>query len=221
MIPREREDRLYKSGKRCEIAKEEGILFGYLDKISDRGSRVLDIGAGSGDITYKIKEKGFSVTGVDFSEEGVKLARRLGLNCLVVDLDNGIPFDDGVFDIVWAGDIIEHLFDPIFVLKEVNRVLAPGGALLCTIPYDLRITTRLRVLLGQSYQESVYRKYGQYKHHTFFSIPLMKYMFREASLQIQEMRFVIKFPKLNKEFVTKNRAVIGFAKTMAIAAISE
>jgi SAM-dependent methyltransferase len=168
MIPREREDRLYKSGKRCEIAKEEGILFEYLDKISDRGSRVLDIGAGSGDITYKIKEKGFSVTGVDFSEEVVKLTRGLGLNCLVVDLDNGIPFDDGVFDIVWAGDIIEHLFDPIFVLKEVNRVLAPGGALLCTIQYDLKITTRLTALLGQSYQESVYRKYGQYKHHTFF-----------------------------------------------------
>jgi len=221
MNPKDRENNLYKTGKRCEISKEEEILFEYLGNNIRPGSKVLDIGCGSGEITYKIKEKGFSITGVDFSEVGVKLARSKSLDCMVIDLDSGLPFDDGVFDVVWAGDIIEHLFDPIFVLKEVNRVLIPGGALLCTIPYDLKVTTRLRVLLGHSYQESVYRKFNQYKHHTFFSIPLLKYMLKESFLNLQEINYVINFPKTKKEFISKNRALIYFAKTLAVRARKE
>ena len=76
------------------------------------------------------------------------------------------------------------------------------------------------MLMGHSYQESVYRKFGQYKHHTFFSLPLIKYMLNESSLKLEAIAFVIRLPKLKKEFITKNRALIGFAKTMAITAIS-
>lgn len=220
MRPKERENKLYRNGKRCEISKAEGILFKYLEKHVKKGSQILDIGCGSGEITQRIKEKGYEITGLDFSSVAVDLAKGLGLNCQVVDLDTGIPFDNDTFDVVWAGDVIEHVFDPIFVLKEVNRVLVSEGMLLCTIPYDVKLTTRLRILFGHSYQEGVYRKFGQYKHHTFFSIPLMKYMFKEASLQAQEMRFVIKFPKLRREFVSDSKALIYFAKTMAIRAIS-
>jgi len=221
MRPKERENKLYRNGKKCEISKAEGILFKYLEKHVKKGSQILDIGCGSGEITLRIKEKGYEITGLDFSSVAVDLAKSLGLNCQVVDLDIGIPFDNDTFDVVWAGDVIEHVFDPLFVLKEVNRVLVSGGALLCTIPYDLKLTTRLRILFGHSYQEGVYRKFGQYKHHTFFSVPLMKYMFKEASLQVQEIRFVIKFPRLKREFISKNRALVYFAKTMAIRAISE
>jgi len=221
MKPNERENSLYRNGKRCEISKPEIILFEYLQKHVNSGSRILDIGCGSGEIAQKIMGRGHFVTGLDFSSVAVELAKGLGLDCGLADLDNGIPFDDGTFNAVWAGDIIEHVFDPIFVLKEVKRLLVNRGVLLCTVPYDLKVTTRLRILFGHSFQEGVYRKFGQYKHHTFFSMPLLKYMFKEASLHIQEMKFVIKFPKVRKEFISSSRALAYFAKTVAIRAVSE
>ena len=220
MKPEEREDNLYRDGKRCQISLEEEVLLELLDNNSPAGSKVLDIGCGSGEIAHVINEKGYAVSGIDFSPVAIELARKQGINSQLADLDNGIPFDDNTFDIVWAGDVIEHVFDPIFVLNEINRVLVPSGQLLCTIPYDLNIATRLRVFFGHSYQENVYREYGQYKHHTFFSIPLMKYMLDTAGLKPQDIKYLIKIPKTKIQFVTKSRAMIYFANTMIIRAIS-
>jgi ubiquinone/menaquinone biosynthesis C-methylase UbiE len=47
-----------------------------------------------------------------------------------------LPFDDASFDVVWAWDVLEHLRQPLEVLREVRRVLAPGGAMVCRV--DLR-----------------------------------------------------------------------------------
>ena len=218
MKPEEREDNLYRNGKRCQISLEEEVLFEFLDNNSSAGSKVLDVGCGSGEIARVINEKGYLVSGVDFSPIAIELAGKQGINCRLVDLDTGIPFDDDTFDTVWAGDVIEHVFDPIFVLNEIKRVLVPGGQLLCTVPYDLNIATRLRIFFGHSYQENVYREYGQYKHHTFFSIPLMKYMLDKASLEPQDIKYLIRIPKTRIKYVTKNRAMIYFANTVIIRA---
>jgi SAM-dependent methyltransferase len=184
------------------------------------GMRVLDIGCGSGEITQKVSKKGYSVVGLDFSSAGIEIARAEGLELLLVDLDAGIPFDNNSFDVVWAGDVIEHIFDPIYVFKEICRVLVSGGLLLCTIPYDLYLTTRLRILFGQSYQESTYKEHGQYKHHTFFSWPLLKYMLAQADLQIREKTFILELPRVKRQFITNCNALKCFAKTIAIASVS-
>lgn len=218
MKPEEREDNLYRNGKRCQISLEEEALFELFDNNSPAGSKVLDVGCGSGEIAHVIKEKGYLVTGVDFSRIAIELARKQGVECQVLDLDTGIPFADDMFDTVWAGDVIEHVFDPIFVLKEIKRVMVPGGQLLCTLPYDLNLGTRLRIFFGHSYQENVYREYGQYKHHTFFSIPLMKYMLNEAGFEPQDIKYLIRIPKTQIQYITKSRAMIYFANTIIIRA---
>lgn len=218
MKPEEREDNLYRNGKRCQISLEEEVLFEFLDNNSSAGSKILDVGCGSGEIARVINEKGHLVSGIDFSPVAIELARKQGIDSRLVDLDTGIPFDDDKFDTVWAGDVIEHVFDPIFVLKEIKRVLVPGGQLLCTVPYDLNIATRFRICFGHSYQENVYREYGQYKHHTFFSMPLMKYMLKEASFEPQNIKYLIKIPKTRIQYITKSRTMIYFANTMIIRA---
>lgn len=216
----ERENRLYQNGKRCRISAPEHILFGYLEKHIGQGGRILDMGCGSGEISLGIQDKGYIVKGMDFSSVAIEIARKKGLDCQEADLDEGAPFDNETFDGVWAGDVIEHVFDPIFVLKEANRVLKKGGQLLFTIPYDLKATNRIKTLFGHSYQESVYKEFGQYKHHTFFSMPLIKYMLRESSFQLRETTYVVKFPKLEREFITMNRMLIYFTQTLALRAVS-
>jgi SAM-dependent methyltransferase len=221
MLPVDYENLVYKNGKQCQIVQEELILFGMLAKNVDRGSRVLDIGCGSGEISIKIKDKGYDVTGLDFSPVAVERAKQIGLNCHVGNLDTGICFEDNTFAAVWAGDVIEHVFDPMYVLKEICRILAPGGILLGTIPNDLMLGTRLRILCGQSYQEEVYRRSGRYKHHTFFSIPLLEYMLKQASLQLKETKYIIKLPKIHKRFVSNSRALSSwFADTVIFRALS-
>jgi len=149
---------------------------------------VLDIGCGSGRITKRILDKGYNVQGLDFSEEAVLKSKQIGIKATVCDLDKGIIANDNTYDIVWAGDIIEHVFDPIGLLQESNRVLKKNGALLMTIPSDVGLISRIKILFGQSYQSGMYKSSGYYKHHTFFNIDLIKFMLKKSGFRILTLR---------------------------------
>ena len=80
----------------------------------DKSCKILDVGCGIGTIAKLLKDDGHDVTGIDFSSVAVNKAKQLGIHADVVDVDKeGLPFEDGEFDIVYAGDIVEHVFDPI------------------------------------------------------------------------------------------------------------
>ena len=216
MKPCDRENMLYSKGHRCNFAEEEVVLLNLLAKYSDKSSRVLDVGCGSGDIALKIQNMGYHVSGVDFSSVAIDIALKSGLQCQVADIDGGLPFGNNAFDVVWLGDVIEHVFDPIFVLKEVHRVLVNGGTLLATVPYDIYFGVRVRTLFGISYQEGNYRERGQQKHHTFFSKRLMDFMLQEASFYVQESFLKLRFPFSQKYFIRKGLRFLLFGNTMII-----
>ena len=184
MRPEERENKRYSAGSINPIEEEEEILLSFLPDRS--GKDLLDIGCGIGTISLELQKKGFCVKGVDFSEVGIKKCIEHGLDAQVCDVDkDGLPFLDKSFDIVWAGDIVEHVFDPIFLLEEISRVLKDDGQLLATVPNDFYLKRRWRIFkTGRSLQSSVYRKIRQCKHHTFFSWELLEYMVTEANLCI-------------------------------------
>jgi len=184
MRPEERENQRYSAGSVNPIEEEEKILLSFLPDGS--GKSLLDVGCGIGSISLELQKKGFCVKGVDFSEIGVSKCIERGLDARVCDVDkNGLPFGDKSFDIVWAGDIIEHVFDPIFLLEETCRVLKDNGSLLATIPNDFYFKRRWRIFkTGRSIQSSVYRKLRQCKHHTFFSWELLEYMLGQAGLTV-------------------------------------
>jgi len=173
------EDTRYEQQDYCQIRREEEIVFSYLDeirKLSANPPLLLDIGCGTGLITKEVAKHGFTAKGIDFSIIAVEKAKSRGVTAEVVDLDDGIPDKDGTYDVVLAGDIIEHVFDPMSVIKEAGRVIKPGGYFLITIPNDVSVMVRLKTLMGISYQEVMYRRSGVYKHHTFFTLGLLKYM---------------------------------------------
>jgi SAM-dependent methyltransferase len=66
------------------------------------------------------------------------------------DVSRPLPFRPASFDGVFAGEIIEHLFEPIEFLRECRRVLAPGGAIVVTTPNLATLQDRVRFLLGRS-----------------------------------------------------------------------
>ena len=97
--------------------------------------RTLDVGTSTGTNLRLLSNMGFkSVTGVDYSREAIKYCARKGLgNVKYGDMQN-LPFSDGAFDLVLATDIIEHIEDDSQAMRELVRVLSPGGKALITVP---------------------------------------------------------------------------------------
>jgi len=113
--------------------------------------RVLDIGCGDGGLALYIKEQCSlkEIFGIDVSPKAVRLAKQNGVRSFVVDVDNyKFPFPNDYFDGVFCGEIIEHLFDPDHMLKEIKRVLAPGGVCVITTPNLSSWFNRFALLFG-------------------------------------------------------------------------
>ena len=96
-------------------------------------ARILDAGCGSGRFMVELARLG-SATGVELSETSVALARERQLGEIVAGSVLEMPFADDSFDLAVSLDVIEHLGDDLAALRELRRVVAPGGALLVTVP---------------------------------------------------------------------------------------
>src|SRR6185295_7888354 len=76
-------------------------------------------------------------------------AKKLGIETHWADLDEPLPFEDSDFDVVVAGELLEHLRDPRRVVADVRRVLRPGGTFVASVPNAYRLKNRARFLLGR------------------------------------------------------------------------
>jgi 2-polyprenyl-3-methyl-5-hydroxy-6-metoxy-1,4-benzoquinol methylase len=97
--------------------------------------RVLDVGCGDAQLTAELARAGFDVLGIDVAEEPLRRARRRDpqLDVRLVG-ESDWQLDDASFDVVWAGETIEHVLDTIGWLSEVRRVLRSGGQVLLSTP---------------------------------------------------------------------------------------
>ncbi len=100
------------------------------------GERVLDLGCGEGFFTAALEEHGAHAVGVDVVAEPLHRAKARfpQLHLRRTPLDAPLVLDDHSFDVVWAGEVIEHVVDVVGWLSEVRRVLPSGGRLLVTTP---------------------------------------------------------------------------------------
>ncbi len=112
------------------------------------GRRVLDLGCRDGALTRAYLE-GNEVVGVDVDRSALARAERLGIGTVWADLDQPLPFPDRSFDVVVAGEVLEHLRSPAQLVAEAGRVLAPGGTLIGSVPNGFRLQNRLLFLLGR------------------------------------------------------------------------
>jgi SAM-dependent methyltransferase len=109
--------------------------------------RVLDVGCGRGLLPAELHRRlgnGSEVHGIDVFED----VWPDGWAYTSGDITQGLPWDDGTFDCVLLGEVIEHVPDPDAVFGEVHRILAPGGAFILTTPNLVCWANRLLVPLG-------------------------------------------------------------------------
>jgi 2-polyprenyl-3-methyl-5-hydroxy-6-metoxy-1,4-benzoquinol methylase len=109
--------------------------------------RILDLGCSGGLFAAHARASGHQVTGVDYGE--IPGVRDRTDHFVRASLEEGIPdaVGDG-FDIVVAADVIEHLSRPGHMLREMCRVLRPGGQVLLSVPNFAHWYPRMRVATG-------------------------------------------------------------------------
>lgn len=122
-----------------------------------RGKRVLDVGVvdhvasawKSPDWLHgKISRAASYSLGIDVLHRGTLVLREAGFNVRQCDFTKEVP-DDGPFDVVICGEVIEHLGDPASLFASASRVLSPGGRLVLTTPNPYYLGRTLRHLLGR------------------------------------------------------------------------
>ena len=109
---------------------------------------VLDIGAGQGALSARLKDAGARVCACDVVPEQFDVP---GVDFRVVTKDGRLPFEDGSFDAAVAIEVLEHIDGHDRFFAEVARVLRPGGIVMFTTPNILSLKSRMRFLLTGFY----------------------------------------------------------------------
>ncbi len=122
-----------------------------------RKLRVLEIGCADGSFLRTLEQNNFEAVGIDIAESAITQARADGLEAQVCNTETGIDFKDAEFDAVIACEIIEHLYDTDFFLKEIKRVLKPNGTVIISTPNLASLKNRFRLLFG------LYPRYSEYR----------------------------------------------------------
>lgn len=125
-----------------------------LERVS-AGERVLDVGCGEGRFAVELLGAGAQVVGIDAAEEPLRRARARHpeLDLRLVSDAGPWELEDSSFDVVWAGEVLEHVADTSAWLSEVRRVLRSGGSLLLSTPAHERLTLLRVALSGRAFAE--------------------------------------------------------------------
>lgn len=102
-------------------------------RVTDRRPRILDVGCGTGANLLLLSQYG-DAEGVDVSDDALAFCRERGLNQVTKGAGEELPHADNTFDLVTAFDVVEHMDDDLAGLREMYRVLRPGGHVLLFVP---------------------------------------------------------------------------------------
>jgi len=109
-----------------------------------RGKKALDLSAGSGDTSQILAAQGYVVVATDYGRPQ-PMANEIG-RVGGVDLNEFLPFRSRTFDAVNLVEVIEHIENQPRLIREICRVLKPGGRVLISTPNILNVFSRIRFL---------------------------------------------------------------------------
>jgi SAM-dependent methyltransferase len=127
------------------FTEEHGYVLGMLSKLKPAG-RMLEIGAAGGKFLARARDLGYDVMGVEVSADACGMAEKLGLKHFCGELEDA-RFPSESFDVIYMGDVMEHLPRPFSTLKEVYRISARGAVVSASCPTNIGlISSRVGLL---------------------------------------------------------------------------
>ena len=195
-----------------------------LSNIPD-GATVLDFGCSSGNFgEVLVKTKGCIVDGIEPYEADAKIAatklRKVYTNNIEKEDTDFLESD---YDVIYFGDVIEHLVEPVKVLKKIKKHLKNGGVIIFSIPNMAHMSVRLSLLKGNY-------KHGDTglldkTHLHFYDRDEITRVFAEAGFNISKMDYVkrdiprdVLKEELNKIGLTASRGFLDSSKSVDASA---
>jgi 2-polyprenyl-3-methyl-5-hydroxy-6-metoxy-1,4-benzoquinol methylase len=161
-----------------------------------RDKHVLELGCAAGHVTTALVDQGCTVVGLEYDEYAAQAAREIAEDVVITNLFEPASLTKAVdgrdFDVLYAGDVLEHLPDPAGVLIEGRKALRPGGSVVISLPNVAHVDVKLALLAGRF----DYRDYGllDRTHLRFFTKDSILQMLDDAGLAVVELRRVLRPP---------------------------
>lgn len=149
----------------------------------------LDVGCGDGYWSEKLKSIGYRTTSIDMNRAYPNVDWETPYkDTIFIDLNKKLPFQDASFDLIWCSEVIEHLENPQAIIKEIERMVKPGGKYILTTPNSFFWLHYFLKLFGFSHKD--WQNEG---HKHFFHIDDIQSLFPKASIYGYFPYIVFKF----------------------------
>lgn len=183
-------------------------VFEILAREDMDGNRIFDLGCGNGAFAAALDERGYDVTGVDPSEEGIAQAREAHPE---LNLHVGSAYDDltdrfGQFPVVVSLEVIEHVYDPYRFAACVFNLLEEGGVAVLSTPYHGYLKNLALALLGKI-GTSHYSPLWQHGHIKVWSPGTLRELLEDTGLRNIRFHRVGRIPPLAKSMIAVAKKV--------------
>jgi methionine biosynthesis protein MetW len=177
--------------------------------------RVLEVGAATGYLSEAISKQGSMVVSVEIDPRAAAIAAQRGLDVRVGSLSTTLR-DDEMFDCVVMADVIEHVQDPDRLIADIKRHIAPGAAIVVSVPNIAHWSIRSRLLFGRF----DYTPTGlmDETHVKFYTVRSLEALLARNGLRIEQRRYSIGpvsgDPRRWRRFWYKKRAIARLASAL-------
>lgn len=162
----------------------------WIDPLMVPGRKALDVGCGDG-ARYgaRVRASGVEIHGVDISEVAVGAACERGIDARIASLSDPLPYANASFDVVICLEVLEHLVNPELVVRQIARVLEPGGFALLSVPNSAFWTTRVELMFTGHFNprgSPVTQRASPWRdpHLRFFNFASVGAMLAEGGLRV-------------------------------------
>lgn len=212
-----------KNSVNLAVSSRLQIMRKIIDGLNLVNQNILDIGCYDGALLSLVKNQNNNLYGLDASQWAVAKCRQKNIQAQNFFWDDSapLPYGDNFFDLVIAGEIIEHIFDTEYFLAEIRRVLKTDGKLLLSTPNVASLGRRLLLFLGKNPLTEISVAPGNAGHIRYFTFKALKELLIKHHFQIvQKFSDIINFSNtsnLNSKLLAKifpnlSQSIIYLAK---------
>jgi 2-polyprenyl-6-hydroxyphenyl methylase/3-demethylubiquinone-9 3-methyltransferase len=185
----------------------EYLLPCVLEQLDDIGftsaesKRVIDVGCGNGSVAALLNSHGWSVTGIDASEQGIRHAMESypGLNLHLGSVYDDLCAQYGQFPVVVSLEVVEHVYDPRKYANTVFSLLESGGTAIISTPYHGYWKNLAMALSGRL--DGHFTALWDHGHIKFWSIKTLSALLSEAGFVDIRFERVGRIPALAKSMI--------------------